>query len=108
MHGIKSFSQSETESPPTGCLVSRSALSFGTWKDRTHRWLVHFLFGSTFLSHSVEGIASRLEAIASTTLVFTFKSRLLDSCSLVAFLFLVAMPGAPRSVLVPSSKARSP
>ena len=28
--------------------------------------------------------------------------------ALVAFLFLVAMPFAPSSVLVPSSKARSP
>ena len=27
---------------------------------------------------------------------------------LVAFLFLVAMPGAPSSVLAPSSKARNP
>ena len=60
-------------------------------------WIKQGITTSNKDATRLEAIATRLGAIATS-----------NKKLLVAFLLLVAMPGAPSSVLAPSSDARSP
>ena len=66
-----------------------------------------FQCGAVAIASRLEGITGRLEAIAVglEAIAFSFLQTFLP---LVASLLLVAMPGAPSSVLASSSDARSP